>query len=791
MAARSLAAALRRPSQDLDAFQGLWVRSAVWVSVVLLVVACLPAWWHTTAIERRALPSDPVLDQSEDALPYASACLVRFPVRIQLEPTSPYDMDWAMVAQDAQDEVRRTAVQVADADRSSKGDGGVAACLDIDVVPVSARADQYVSPPEALLKRSSYSDINGTAAAPDPDEGGYVLDYHISIYDQNNFTASSKQSALIPLALNASASNAGADVAAGILELLPLTCLSRTAGVCDSDPAGEASNKAIQYMRSVEIVFTLVQEDTTSPLPHGDMDREFHTDGAAAGLESDWPQPDQLQQQPDLHQYTSWSLPQELEKALRRVREDPRTPTAPQHDGASHESHGADKLAATLFSLSQSGLHHFQLTTQMLYYAPLAFEPTLDTVSWTAKEYVPVQRAIVGSPQVAASGTIPSPDKAQHPAESRHGASRPDSSTASFLDDATETVHGVSSDIHEGASDSSLATAAAAAAFDSTNDEGASSPDGLHEMKWFMEEQEVIHTRNRSIVEPADLQTFVNAGAWSLGGSLPVTLPVVSRPDVRGGDPEEDPRRQSSRQEEPQTLHMLYFVPAPRHRPLLIRGADGDVSPSHSWVIPQWGGVVLEQQPEAGHAVPLGSDRLDDALLLWDKQLRKLLGVPSPSPSVRRRHLHDGGASAGAPPFATDLLALARVHENVRTARDTLRSTKRLIQQMQALGVDQHVHADFETALASLHAAASEHFQRGEGALPKLLQQSWDASFLATRSFLHPSMIAQLYFPDEHKYAVYTPLFAPAAVPILVSLLRLVKTWRSVRGTQVKKRTAE
>lgn len=42
-------------------------------------------------------------------------------------------------------------------------------------------------------------------------------------------------------------------------------------------------------------------------------------------------------------------------------------------------------------------------------------------------------------------------------------------------------------------------------------------------------------------------------------------------------------------------------------------------------------------------------------------------------------------------------------------------------------------------------------------------------------------MLALLYFPDEHKYAVYAPLFGPASVPMLVALLREWKEWKEGR----------
>lgn len=39
-------------------------------------------------------------------------------------------------------------------------------------------------------------------------------------------------------------------------------------------------------------------------------------------------------------------------------------------------------------------------------------------------------------------------------------------------------------------------------------------------------------------------------------------------------------------------------------------------------------------------------------------------------------------------------------------------------------------------------------------------------------------MLALLYFPAEHKYAVYTPLFASVAVPLVAAVVREIIAWR-------------
>jgi len=65
------------------------------------------------------------------------------------------------------------------------------------------------------------------------------------------------------------------------------------------------------------------------------------------------------------------------------------------------------------------------------------------------------------------------------------------------------------------------------------------------------------------------------------------------------------------------------------------------------------------------------------------------------------------------------------------------------------------------------------------------LQHSSLALESAEKAFFDDKMVSMLYFPDEHKYAVYTPLFGPLALPLLMALLRelqtMVKGWKAKR----------
>ena len=45
----------------------------------------------------------------------------------------------------------------------------------------------------------------------------------------------------------------------------------------------------------------------------------------------------------------------------------------------------------------------------------------------------------------------------------------------------------------------------------------------------------------------------------------------------------------------------------------------------------------------------------------------------------------------------------------------------------------------------------------------------------AERGFFEKSMVGQVYFPDEHKVAVYLPLLGPVGVPLVMSALKEIK----------------
>jgi phosphatidylinositol glycan class S len=71
-----------------------------------------------------------------------------------------------------------------------------------------------------------------------------------------------------------------------------------------------------------------------------------------------------------------------------------------------------------------------------------------------------------------------------------------------------------------------------------------------------------------------------------------------------------------------------------------------------------------------------------------------------------------------------------------------------------------------------------------------LLEQGyyWKAWILAKKAlqlsesaFFDPTMVSMVYFPSEHKMAIYLPIFFPIGIPVIVALLKQSIRWKNKR----------
>ncbi|THU93523.1 hypothetical protein K435DRAFT_670103 [Dendrothele bispora CBS 962.96] len=253
---------------------------------------------------------------------------------------------------------------------------------------------------------------------------------------------------------------------------------------------------------------------------------------------------------------------------------------------------------------------------------------------------------------------------------------------------------------------------------------------------------------------PEDLTIFVNSAEWTLSSSS-------------SNDP---------------VLHFVLFVPSLSRRPLVILNDDGTPSTSNAFLIPQWGSIVICNLPPIPNEKWLSNSDLMTPFSAFSHQLSALLGIPKLPSGIKT-----SPSTSSLSPWQIDALLRHRMHEAVRRTKDTLLSTVQLVQQIPNMPVDAKAQSDVQNALSALDAVWDSEGGKAFN-LTDMLGNSARALTSSQRAFFHPGMLALLYFPAEHKYAVYTPLFASAVIPLIATAIREFLAWRRQRREAVNER---
>lgn len=219
-----------------------------------------------------------------------------------------------------------------------------------------------------------------------------------------------------------------------------------------------------------------------------------------------------------------------------------------------------------------------------------------------------------------------------------------------------------------------------------------------------------------------DVSGFINAAEWPLSPSI-------------GQGP---------------TINFALYVPDEAQSPLFVQG-----SRDNSWLVPQWGGVMI-LNPQS-HEAALTKEALVPAMQVFSTQLSSLLGLPQTPASLPLR-----------------ISTLTRIHATslLFSASSTLGALAQVYQKMPTIPVPDTVAKSVNLSLARLHQAC-ESLRNGR--FQDALENARLADGEAEKAFFERSMVGQVYFPDEHKVAVYLPLLGPVAVPLIMAALKEVK----------------
>ncbi|KAH8682556.1 phosphatidylinositol-glycan biosynthesis class S protein [Xylariales sp. PMI_506] len=228
------------------------------------------------------------------------------------------------------------------------------------------------------------------------------------------------------------------------------------------------------------------------------------------------------------------------------------------------------------------------------------------------------------------------------------------------------------------------------------------------------------------ILSKEDLSSFINAAEWPLSPSI-------------GGAP---------------TVNFVVYIGNQT-----IGTAESETS--QSWLIPQWGSVYL-LSPSSTTRV--SSDTLKQPILTFTSHLLSLLGTPQ----------------SGSLPLRLSTLTRIRSADLLLRASSTLGSLARLSLALPSISIPSSVADGVAKTMHHLELACANLGN------PESLDHARIAEAEAERAFFEKSMVGQLYFPDEHKIAVYLPLLGPVGVPLVMGLLNELKAWRTRRSLKAK-----
>lgn len=260
-------------------------------------------------------------------------------------------------------------------------------------------------------------------------------------------------------------------------------------------------------------------------------------------------------------------------------------------------------------------------------------------------------------------------------------------------------------------------------------------------------------------VGPAELSDYVNAAEWGLGaGSVSDPLAKV--------------------------LHLVAILPSSALGPLSLTSHRGEVSAAKGLLVPGWGGICLLPPLVPGSqssrpVLPEGAAREAMGVLLT--QLRSIIGISVYRPRVDSPSgtlTFGADAAAGVAEWEVKELLLSRMARHLVKTEEAIAHLGTMADKLPHLVVR-------ESISVAANGAVQAHFRSQElAAEAKWLEAYSEASRAITSAnlaFSDQTLLTTLYFPDENKAAIYLPLFAPLAVPIVRALRRCILAKREKR----------
>lgn len=185
-------------------------------------------------------------------------------------------------------------------------------------------------------------------------------------------------------------------------------------------------------------------------------------------------------------------------------------------------------------------------------------------------------------------------------------------------------------------------------------------------------------------------------------------------------------------------------------------------------LIPQWGGISL--------LASASKEAFKTAMSHYLHHLYQLLHAPETN-SMRVKLdekdvpiTFDRHPDGHIPAFMVRQMKRSRMLECFEKSKATLSALIRLTERIPTMTIRDQIAARVGAALHPLRRSAYT-----------TVSPNWADTKMAfvesDKAFFDETMVSQLYFPDEHTFAIYLPLFLPITISLIMITVKELKTW--------------
>jgi len=140
--------------------------------------------------------------------------------------------------------------------------------------------------------------------------------------------------------------------------------------------------------------------------------------------------------------------------------------------------------------------------------------------------------------------------------------------------------------------------------------------------------------------------------------------------------------------------------------------------------------------------------------------------------------------STGITDWEVDMVLFHRLKSAQKRAANSITKFMDLVQNLTNIPVQDRLISLITTTLKNLQDA-TDCISRGDYSTAYTLATS--ALDDAETAFFDSEMMGLLYFPDEHKPAIYLPFFLPLTFPLIGTLKREYKRWKERKNAKKTK----